>query len=602
MTDILETIATRQKADRLFGPVTEHLAALATYQSNPMRVSGYGSVNFLIVSDQAFTLRIEEAHLPEGPWVETESRSSALDAASGNQFLCLTVQPCGILMRIFVDNTGGAQALFDLSGTGLPVGCCGGSGSGATGPQGVTGPFGGPQGATGVQGVTGPTGGAQGATGVQGTQGTTGVQGIQGATGAGGGGGGDWLYDGNIVGTIKSIGTIDNVDFPFIAFDIEGARLHTTVDSDGVTPIVNFLIGRTTQPNVVEPFDYKLPLDILRDHNQSTYVRVTNTVDGTHSISGYVAETTGGGQIIMSAMSPTGAFADMRDPGAAAIQVGGGAITELVIFTETAIPIIFGINDQEFWRFTTDGSFKGRGTSYADQSAIQGFIIFDGNVTTGGELRLNNKPIVTGIASPDGGANAMDVAGSHVVVGRNTNDVTTFRGLIMVNSDGSPLAELGGYNGGGTPFVELYVGGYTVGNIVFHATAALTEFKIDVQIDNGLVVGAATGGNQGNGTINVATDIFKNGVAYTNPDYVFEHWVTGKVEEFAKNDGAQHYSGRKSLDEVEEYCRKNLRLPGINDEAMGLFARSDFLLEKVEELFTYLFDFRRELTAARCAA
>jgi hypothetical protein len=49
------------------------------------------------------------------------------------------------------------------------------SGSGVTGPQGVTG-------ATGVQGVTGPQG-ATGATGPQGSTGPVGMQGVTGATG-----------------------------------------------------------------------------------------------------------------------------------------------------------------------------------------------------------------------------------------------------------------------------------------------------------------------------------------------------------------------------------------------------------------------------------
>ena len=107
-------------------------------------------------------------------------------------------------------------------------------------------------------------------------------------------------------------------------------------------------------------------------------------------------------------------------------------------------------------------------------------------------------------------------------------------------------------------------------------------------VDQGIVVGAATGGSQGAGTINVSGDIFKNGVAYTNPDYVFEQWACGEIKRFAKNPGAKDYR-RMTLDEIEEHCRTTLRLPGIDDRPMGLFDRSDFALEKIEEIFTYLF-------------
>lgn len=192
----LSSIPTRQKADRLFGP-TDLLGAGETFESAVRRVAGYGVVSFLIVSDQPFTTRIEEAGSPDGPWAQTQAQPSTLDMVTGLQYLCLQVVPCGIFMRIFVDNNGGDQALFDLSVNGLPIG--GGSGSGTPGPQGatgiqgVTGPSGGgggttgPQGATGIQGATG-TAGAAGATGVQGVTGLAGSQGatgIQGATGAG---------------------------------------------------------------------------------------------------------------------------------------------------------------------------------------------------------------------------------------------------------------------------------------------------------------------------------------------------------------------------------------------------------------------------------
>jgi hypothetical protein len=125
-------------------------------------------------------------------------------------------------------------------------------------------------------------------------------------------------------------------------------------------------------------------------------------------------------------------------------------------------------------------------------------------------------------------------------------------------------------------------------------TAGLTQIN-----GGGVVVGAATGGSEGVGTINVAVDIFKNGSAYTNPDYVFEKAFTGEIVKFADHAGASNYDERVTLDmdlaRLEEHCREMLRLPGIDDEPMGMFERGDFILEKIEEIFLHLFNLRRRV-------
>lgn len=46
----------------------------------------------------------------------------------------------------------------------------------------------------------------------------------------------------------------------------------------------------------------------------------------------------------------------------------------------------------------------------------------------------------------------------------------------------------------------------------------------------------------------------------------------------------------KTLDEVERYVSEHGHLPGISREASGLFERQDMVLEKIEELFIYLFE------------
>ena len=78
--------------------------------------------------------------------------------------------------------------------------------------------------------------------------------------------------------------------------------------------------------------------------------------------------------------------------------------------------------------------------------------------------------------------------------------------------------------------------------------------------------------------------------AYTNPDYVLEHYYTGRIEKFAGNDGADKYRGLMPLSELREYTRQHLRLPGITDEASGIFARADIVLEKLEELTLYVLE------------
>ncbi len=105
-----------------------------------------------------------------------------------------------------------------------------------------------------------------------------------------------------------------------------------------------------------------------------------------------------------------------------------------------------------------------------------------------------------------------------------------------------------------------------------------------------LQLGIPTGGDKGTGTLNTAGDIFKNNSAYTNPDYAFEHYFTGNVVKFAGNEGAKEYTGLMPLNDLKKHVMENLRLPGITNEGAGIFKRSDFVLEKIEEIILYLFE------------
>lgn len=125
----------------------------------------------------------------------------------------------------------------------------------------------------------------------------------------------------------------------------------------------------------------------------------------------------------------------------------------------------------------------------------------------------------------------------------------------------------------------------------------------------GLVLGVATSGDKGLGTINVATNIYKNNTAYTNPDYVFEHYFNnGRIVKFAKNDGAKEYRGLAPLKDVRIFVEKHNVLPRLFDArekarkdkkakgAIGLFDGGDAVLASIEEAYLYLFKHEARIT------
>lgn len=114
--------------------------------------------------------------------------------------------------------------------------------------------------------------------------------------------------------------------------------------------------------------------------------------------------------------------------------------------------------------------------------------------------------------------------------------------------------------------------------------------------NGGVELGAPTGGNKGSGTLNAAGDIYKNNTAYTNPDYVLEHWATGKIEKFADKDYAKEYDGLRPLSEVESFIRTNWHLPRFGQNANhGIFSGSDALLASVEEAYLYILQLEKRI-------
>jgi hypothetical protein len=112
----------------------------------------------------------------------------------------------------------------------------------------------------------------------------------------------------------------------------------------------------------------------------------------------------------------------------------------------------------------------------------------------------------------------------------------------------------------------------------------------------GFVAGSATSGYKGAGTINTAADIYKNNSAYTNPDYVLEHWLTGGIVLFEDSPGAADYPGIMPLDDLKTYIEENYQLPRVST-ARGMFERSDIVLEKIEELTIYVLGLHERVKA-----
>ena len=130
-------------------------------------------------------------------------------------------------------------------------------------------------------------------------------------------------------------------------------------------------------------------------------------------------------------------------------------------------------------------------------------------------------------------------------------------------------------------------------NITFVSEFAVTQ--------NGTTQGNPTGGFVGSGYINVAGGIKLNNTAYNNPDYVLEHWATGRIVQFADRDGAKEYRGRRSLLELEQFTKDHYTLPLVYEarerhgNKFDIFRGGDAVLASIEEAYLYLIDHENRL-------
>jgi hypothetical protein len=138
----------------------------------------------------------------------------------------------------------------------------------------------------------------------------------------------------------------------------------------------------------------------------------------------------------------------------------------------------------------------------------------------------------------------------------------------------------------------------------YNSVHATTVTDILSLCGTGVTAGTPTGGFKGLGTMNFAADIYKNNTAYTNPDYVLEHWATGAIVRFADRDGADRYDGLWPLSRIEAYAREHHVLPRIAEAreasgsaGLGAFGGGDAVLASLEEAYLHLFDMERRLTA-----
>lgn len=173
---------------------------------------------------------------------------------------------------------------------------------------------------------------------------------------------------------------------------------------------------------------------------------------------------------------------------------------------------------------------------------------------------------------------------------KNTGTGTTHsaNGTLRLESNGSGNTGTIQFSDG---VVASYISSISGDISIGGATQSITIFT-----GGGLNVGSPTGGDKGSGTINTAGDIYKNNSAYTNPDYVFEKYFTGKIIKFIDNDGAKEYKGITDISFLSDKLEETYKLPGMDNQSKGIFGRADFVLEKLEEAYIYITQLHKRIT------
>ena len=211
----------------------------------------------------------------------------------------------------------------------------------------------------------------------------------------------------------------------------------------------------------------------------------------------------------------------------------------------------------------------------------------DDNFWAGGILFLGaggDVSVYRGAADQLKTDDALVVAGTYLSVGASAATVGTIRlpygtasGVYARNQ--ANTANIGLFGVTGADVVQIGAGGSGVAQIQFDTASGSFRLGGGVVVGSGVLGG--TFGDMGGGNLNVGGNVYRNGTSYTNPDHLFELWVTGRVEKY-RNEAHSHYErliGSKllSLDEMRDYVRTNWRFPLVEDRPTGAFTDADAL-------------------------
>lgn len=178
-----------------------------------------------------------------------------------------------------------------------------------------------------------------------------------------------------------------------------------------------------------------------------------------------------------------------------------------------------------------------------------------------------------------------------------TDDSTAASGTAtnaVINSFGQPILAATNSSVTTTNAATIYVAGAPTAGTNQTITNAYSLWIDDglVQIDDALVVGNPTGGDQGTGTIN-AVEVYDDGSLLT--DYVFDHYLDNKIKEtdIKNNPELKNYK-RYSLKQAWNFVKDNHHLPTMVGREEWLESRSSLgqltnqLWETVENQFLYI--------------
>ncbi|KKM72400.1 hypothetical protein LCGC14_1420960, partial [marine sediment metagenome] len=199
------------------------------------------------------------------------------------------------------------------------------------------------------------------------------------------------------------------------------------------------------------------------------------------------------------------------------------------------------------------------------------------SLNMGGNIDLNTNNIIAG-----GAASFTTITASTALIRGATNSALVVSGG-STTALGGNIVLYGESHASRAKDIELRSGT----NLVLDWDDNTSELTITGQLrvlTQGVTVGSPVAGNKGTGTINVQFDIYQNDSAYTNPDFVFEYAFVNKLT------NAPRGWKLRSLRETKAYAERWHHLPGVHrDKAMGIFKRSDWVAEKMEEVHLHLF-------------